>query len=122
MLKKLTVLAVGWGLSLSALAVDVATLIKQAESGNISSQEKLADYYRRIQDHEKESYWTEKLANLGNVVAQFNIGVNYENGKGVDQDYTKAIEWYQKSANQGYADAQFNLGGMFRGGKGVKTC
>ena len=52
--------------------------------------------------------------------AQYNLGLAYENGYGVEQDYQKAIEWYQKAAQQGLAKAQSNLGGMYANGHGVK--
>ena len=63
---------------------------------------------------------TQRLANQGNVGAQFGLGYAYSTGKGVRQDYAKAFEWYQKAANQGFANAQYNLGVMYNNGKGVR--
>lgn len=63
---------------------------------------------------------TQRLANQGDAEAQTNLGVMYDNGKGVRQDDTKAVEWYTKAANQGDASAQTNLGFMYYGGKGVR--
>ena len=34
-----------------------------------------------------------------------NLGVLYDNGRGVAQDYAKAREWYEKAADKGDADA-----------------
>jgi len=59
------------------------------------------------------------LAEQGNAVAQFNLGVMYENGQGVTQDYKTAVKYYTLAAEQGYADAQFNLGWMYYSGQGV---
>ena len=59
------------------------------------------------------------LAEKGNPVAQNNLGVMYENGKGVTQDYLQAVNLYLKSANQGYANAQYNLGVMYYNGYGI---
>jgi len=59
------------------------------------------------------------LADQGNAIAQFNLGVMYENSKGVPQDYAEAMKWYLLAADQGGAGAQFNLGGMYANGKGV---
>jgi TPR repeat protein len=42
--------------------------------------------------------------------AQYNLGFNYENCKGVTQNYKTAIKFYTKVAEQGSARAQFNLG------------
>ena len=51
--------------------------------------------------------------------AQFNLGLMYEGGRGVEQDNAKAAEFYCKAAEQGVVDAQFNLGLMCADGKGV---
>ncbi len=59
------------------------------------------------------------LAEQGNARAQYNLGVMYENGRGVPQDYAKALQWYRKAAEQGVALAQNNLGVMYRKGRGV---
>ena len=42
------------------------------------------------------------LAEAGNVVAQHNVGLMYDNGDGVPQDYRKAVQWYRLAAEQGY--------------------
>ena len=62
--------------------------------------------------------WT-PLAEQGNAVAQFNLGVMYEKGQGVLQDYKTAVKWYRLSAEQGNVNAQFNLGVMYAKGQGV---
>lgn len=59
------------------------------------------------------------LAEQGSSAAQFNLGLLYDNGRGVPQDYATAASWYQKAAGQGEAVAQFNLGSMYTNGKGV---
>ena len=61
-----------------------------------------------------------QAAEQGNVDAQFNLGVMYENGRGVRQDYIQAVQWYRKAAEQGIAQAQYNLGLMYRNGQGVR--
>jgi TPR repeat protein len=43
----------------------------------------------------------QRSANLGRMVAQYNLGVMYENGNGITKDIDKAIYWYEKSAKQG---------------------
>src|SRR5438132_944176 len=59
------------------------------------------------------------LADQGNTVAQFNLGVMYKDGTGVPQDYLEAVKWERLAADQGYADAQSNLGNMYYQGQGV---
>ena len=61
-----------------------------------------------------------QAAAQGNVAAQFNLGVMYENGQGVRQDYVQAVQWYRKASEQGDAQAQYNLGLMYYDGRGVR--
>ena len=58
-------------------------------------------------------------AKQGDASAQFNLGVMYDNGRGVLKDDAEAVRWYRLAAEQGYADAQFNLGLMYDNGRGV---
>jgi TPR repeat protein len=59
------------------------------------------------------------LAERGNVLARFNLGVMYHDGRGVSPDDKEAVRWSRLAAEQGYADAQFNLSVMYSTGKGV---
>ena len=61
----------------------------------------------------------EGAAEQGHANAQYNLGIMYDHGHGVDVNYKKAIEWYEKAAEQGYAKAQYNLGVMYDHGQGV---
>ena len=38
------------------------------------------------------------LAERGNIVAQYNIGMMYRNGWGVSRDANEAVRWYKLSA------------------------
>lgn len=62
--------------------------------------------------------WT-PLAEQGNVLAQYNLGVFYSKGRGVPQDFKTAVEWYTRAAEQGHVSAQFNLGLMYHTGQKV---
>ena len=62
--------------------------------------------------------WT-PLAEAGDVDAQYNLGIMYDNGYGVPQDQKEAVKWYRLAADQGYAGAQYNLGVMYSNGQGV---
>ncbi|KAF9106097.1 hypothetical protein BGX29_010559, partial [Mortierella sp. GBA35] len=55
----------------------------------------------------------------GYVSAQLNIGILYEDGRGVPQDYSQAMDWYSKAADQGDAVAQYCVGNLFYHGLGV---
>ena len=55
---------------------------------------------------------TKKMAEAGEALAQFSLGVMYDKGDGVLKDSAEAVKWYRKSAEQGNANAQNNLGNM----------
>ena len=59
------------------------------------------------------------LAEQGHANAQYNLGLMYDEGRGVPQDYAEAVKWYRKAAEQGTARAQANLGTMYANGHGV---
>lgn len=59
------------------------------------------------------------LAEQGDPKAQYNMGVIYDRGYGVERDYDKALSWYEKAAAQGDAEAAHNLGVMYHAGHGV---
>jgi TonB family protein len=59
------------------------------------------------------------LAEQGVARAQNNLGVMYENAKGVPQDINEALKWYRLAAEQGYAGAQNNLGLIYALGRGA---
>lgn len=59
------------------------------------------------------------LAEQGVARAQNNLGVLYENGKGVPQNIEEALKWYRLAAEQGYAGAQNNLGLIYALGRSV---
>ncbi len=59
------------------------------------------------------------LADKGEIDAQYNLGVMYDNGYGVTRDYTVAVSWFRKAADQGFAAAQLSLGVMYENGLGV---
>ena len=52
--------------------------------------------------------------------AQFQLGVKYYNGDGVEQSYEEAVKWFTKSAENGHSQAQYNLAVMYEDGEGVK--
>lgn len=59
------------------------------------------------------------LAEQGDARAQYNLGLLYANGWGVERSARAALDWYRKAARQGQADAQYNLGLMYARGEGV---
>ena len=71
-------------------------------------------------DEVKAVKWYRKAALRGDADAQFNLGVCYAKGEGVEKDEVEAVKWYRKAALQGHADAQFNLGIRYAKGRGVE--
>lgn len=49
------------------------------------------------------------MAEQGYAYAQYNLGIMYQYGHGVEQSYETAVEWYRKATDQGYPDAKKKL-------------
>ena len=61
-----------------------------------------------------------KAAEQGLAKAQYDLGVCYGNGYGVEKNYSEAVKWYRKAAEQGLAKAQYDLGVCYGNGNGVE--
>jgi len=59
------------------------------------------------------------LAESGDALAQYNLGMMYVQGSGVSRDLVQAADWFRKAADQGLAEAQAKLGALYANGKGV---
>ena len=53
-----------------------------------------------LQNDREAVKWYLRAAEQGYPDAQFNLGMSYEFGEGVDQDVGAAIRWYRKAAEQ----------------------
>ena len=60
------------------------------------------------------------LAEGGDAMAQFNLGLLHETGRGVAEDAAQAAAWYERAALQGVTQAQFNLALLHQTGRGVE--
>jgi TPR repeat protein len=60
------------------------------------------------------------LAQRGDARAQYNLGLLYASGLGVDQDYQAALKWHRMAAAQGHAGGQSELAQMYAKGQGVQ--
>ena len=60
-----------------------------------------------------------KSAKLGDVKAQYEVGLSYYLGVDVEKDVKEAVQWYRNAAEQGHAEAQYGLGVMYANGEGV---
>ena len=59
-----------------------------------------------------------RCAELGEAIAQTNVGYAYKNGDVVPKDDTEAVRWFRLAAEQGSAPGQFSLGRMYADGEG----
>lgn len=60
-----------------------------------------------------------ELAKRGFVIAEYDLGILYIKGQGVQQDYYKAAHWFKKAAAQGNAQAENDLGLLYTKGIGI---
>lgn len=61
------------------------------------------------------------LADRGQILAEYLVGLMYANGQGLPQDFAEAMKWHRKAAVQGEAKAQFSVGVMYFKGLGTPT-
>ena len=66
-----------------------------------------------------QTIWVE-LAELGNVNAQYALGVMHLRGEASDPSNTAAFSWFEKAAAEGHPTAMFNLGVAYWEGAGVE--
>lgn len=84
-----------------------------------------ADFQAGLDAYQKGDYtgaakeWR-PLAEGGDPIAQFNLGLLYLDGHGVPQNPAEAANWFRRAAEQDYTQAQHNLGAMYGSGQGVK--
>jgi len=53
------------------------------------------------------------LAKSGSYIAQFNLGLMYKTGEGINKNNQKAAKWFQRAADQGYDRAQYYLAKVY---------
>ena len=61
------------------------------------------------QGNPEAAKWFRDLAEMGSAQAQYNLGVCYENGEGVEKDSAEAMKWYRIASEQGHKDAETAL-------------
>lgn len=82
-----------------------------AEQGNADAQLILGSLYMQDQggleqDFEEAVKWYTLAANQGLAIAQYCLGLCYNEGIGVEQDRQKAKEWFTKAAKQGFTEKE----------------
>jgi|GEM_PF-2654748 len=60
------------------------------------------------------------IAESGHALAQYNLGIAYSRGTGVEKNIVSASNWWKRSAMQGHRDSAYNLGLVYaRGDEGL---
>ena len=74
------------------------------------------------EDTKPEPYSPElvKKAEAGDAKAQYDLGICYYEGTGVEKDWGEVVKWFTKSAEQGNQYGQCNLGNCYYECKGVE--
>jgi TPR repeat protein len=73
----------------------------------------------RVVTEESMRQLARDVSQRGRAVAMRNLGVPYDDGKGVMKDYSLAAYWYRKGADAGDAGGMNNLGILYENGTGV---
>jgi TPR repeat protein len=101
-----------------AVVAVIGLAVAQAAAAQTSPNEDIAAALRRG-DYATALPLIRPLAEKGDARAQFNLGVSYEHGLGVDANPAEAAKWYRLAADQNYSLAQHNLGALYEQGRGV---
>lgn len=94
-----------------------------ADNDLVDAQVRLAELYllgRLEGGAELAAQWFERAAEAGNATAQFQLGLLYLEGKGVDVNPEFAARWFELAAEQGHVAAQNNIGSLYESGRGVE--
>lgn len=90
----------------------------------LTAPEAFADYEDGVTAAHNGDYATAlreftAAAETGLDLAQYNLGILYYLGQGVEQDYAQALRWTLAAAEQGHVNAQFNLASLYYYGTGT---
>lgn len=89
--------------------LDVMNRYKRlAQLGHAKSQFKVGHFYfdSVMKNLKDASYWWTRAAEQGHVLAQYNLGLMYERGVGVEMDAKQAFHWFKEAAKGGDSAAQ----------------
>ena len=91
---------------------------------SLSAQAEESDYDKAVHvygcaDYPKAFNLFKPLAEKGDPLSQFQVGMMIEQGQGADVDFDAAYQWYMKAAEQGMSDAYFALGQLYSRGLSV---
>jgi TPR repeat protein len=95
----------GYGREFELSDMEITNFTARAVAGDADAAIRLSECYGMIKiDYVSERKWMEVAAESGNVGAQYNAGVLYE-----EIDPNKSRYWMQRAADSGYIDAEKRL-------------
>lgn len=99
--------------------INIKYILEKSIKDNCSeSQYKLAKFYMKEKNNEKQAfYWYKKSAEQGHINAQYKVADCYAIGKGVEFNLNEAVSWCIKAALQNHKVAQFQLGRLYEEGR-----
>lgn len=109
---------VGNAMTSDPLDQAIATFQASFSECTAATQNKLGIKFASLKQHQKAFLLFMQASDRGHRMAQFNLGLCYENGKGVEKDLAKAVECYENAAAQGQAGAMYNLAILYMQGDG----
>jgi hypothetical protein len=95
------------------------TMASRMTPTQIAEAQRLAREFKPQDVYTKALQEIKALAEKGDAVAQFKVGLIYYMGQGVLRDYIEALNWFKKAARQGNPYAQYNAGYMYEKGEGT---
>lgn len=61
-----------------------------------------------------------RLAESGDASGQFQMGMAYDSGTGVEKDLARSLDWYRKAAAQGHINAMIQIAHHYEAGTSVE--
>jgi TPR repeat protein len=95
------------------------TLAARMTPKQITEAQRLAREFKPQDSYAKSLQELKTLADTGDALSQFKVGLIYYGGQGVPRDYLAALNWFKKAALQNNPLAQYNVGYMYAKGEGT---
>ena len=84
-------------------------LVKRVKANDPAALRHLGGMCYEEGDYDGAFEYLAKAAELGDLMAHYNLGYMYEKGEGVEEDEEKAVYYYEKAAIGGHPFARHNL-------------
>ena len=91
-----------------------------AEGGEATAQCLLGEYYENIEQYDLAINWYKKAVEQRDAQAQYQLGMCYFVGKGVEENDDEAVKLFFESASQENEEGQNILGYCYEFGYGLE--